>query len=172
MGARSDVPQVRWITADELPRLARAYGGKATLFNIWATWCASCRGEVPELQALGKKYASQGISVVLVSVDEPEQHDKLVDWIVARGFTPPAWAAARPLGTFKKGLAASWQGNIPVTFLFDSEGKRRYFWDGPVSPVEISPIVDGLLAGKSIDGEKHFALSAGAHSPDAVAPAQ
>ena len=40
------------------------------LLNIWATWCAPCREEIPELQLLHAKYQPKGFEVIGVSVDE------------------------------------------------------------------------------------------------------
>jgi hypothetical protein len=69
------------------------------------------------------------------------------------------------LAPFKTAIAANWLGNIPITLLYDSQGKRRYFWNGPVTIAEVTTIVDGFLEGKAIDGEKHYSLSAGITDP-------
>ena len=168
LGTRANATNVRWIKGEEIGRLARAYGHKGTLFNIWATWCGSCKGEIPKLRDISNEYVGRGIQVVLISVDEPEQFGQLAEWIKSRGFTPPAWTAARPLGVFKKALAENWLGNIPVTFLYDSQGRRRYFWNGPIETPEVTPILDGLLEGKAIDGERQYALSAGITDTDSM----
>jgi cytochrome c biogenesis protein CcmG/thiol:disulfide interchange protein DsbE len=44
--------------------------GKVVVIDFWATWCAPCREELPMLQKLYKKYGSQGLVVVGVSVDK------------------------------------------------------------------------------------------------------
>ncbi len=41
-----------------------------TLVNVWATWCGPCREEFPELAALHAAYASRGLRVLAVSIDE------------------------------------------------------------------------------------------------------
>jgi hypothetical protein len=117
------------------------------------------------MHQLAEQYASRGIQVVPVSVDEPEQLNQLVEWIQARGFTSPAWVAARPLDVFKTSVASNWLGNIPITLFYDAQGKRRFFWNGPVAASEVIPVLDGYLEGKAIDGEKHYALSAGITEP-------
>ena len=165
IGRHSETRDVRWLKGDELGRLARANASKGTLFNIWATWCASCKGEFPIMRELAAQYARRGIHVVPVSVDEPEQFGQLVEWLPSRGFVLPAWVAERPLETFKSAVAASWHGNIPITLLYDAQGTRRYFWDGPIATSEVTPILDEFLSGKVIDGEKHYALSAGVTEP-------
>jgi cytochrome c biogenesis protein CcmG/thiol:disulfide interchange protein DsbE len=44
--------------------------GSVVLLNLWATWCAPCRFEIPDLARLHAKYASRGFKVIGVSVDE------------------------------------------------------------------------------------------------------
>ena len=50
---------------------------------------------------------------------------------------------------------------LPASFLFDGTGKLRYFWPGEAFENEVVPIIDGLLAGKAIDGEANISVSPG-----------
>ena len=43
-----------------------------TVMNIWATWCASCREELADLEALHKEFSTRGVRVLAVSVDETD----------------------------------------------------------------------------------------------------
>jgi hypothetical protein len=54
---------------------------------------------------------------------------------------------------------------LPATFLYDDRAKLRYFWGGPVREDEILTIVEGLLAGRPIDGESDFTLAPGKVEP-------
>ncbi len=44
--------------------------GKVVLLDFWATWCGPCRALSPTLRELGHRYASRGLVVVGVNVDE------------------------------------------------------------------------------------------------------
>ncbi len=125
------------------------------------------------LYHLANDYASKGLHVVLVSVNEPEDQPKLPAITSGFGFAPPVWVAVRPLSDFKWALAQNWKGNIPVTFLYDAQGRRRFFWDGPVEAQELRPVIEQFLSGHDVQGEKHFALSAGiTDEPSLRPPAQ
>ena len=54
--------------------------------------------------------------------------------------------------SFKQALDERWKGAIPATFLLDDQAKVRFFWNGPVWPHEVAPIIQGLLSGQAIDG--------------------
>src|SRR5262245_28209804 len=46
--------------------------GEVVLLNIWATWCAPCREEMPSMQRLYEKLGPAGLRIVAVSVDAPQ----------------------------------------------------------------------------------------------------
>jgi cytochrome c biogenesis protein CcmG, thiol:disulfide interchange protein DsbE len=47
------------------------YKGEVVLLNIWATWCAPCRVEMPSIEALQRTYGPRGLRIIAVSVDAP-----------------------------------------------------------------------------------------------------
>ena len=52
------------------------YRGKVVLLNLWATWCAPCKAEMPSMQRLYELIQDEGFQVLAVSVDRPPaDHD-------------------------------------------------------------------------------------------------
>ncbi|MDZ7780675.1 MAG: TlpA disulfide reductase family protein [Gemmatimonadota bacterium] len=45
------------------------YEGNVVLLNIWATWCAPCREEMPSMQRLYEEFEDEDFEIVAVSVD-------------------------------------------------------------------------------------------------------
>jgi cytochrome c biogenesis protein CcmG, thiol:disulfide interchange protein DsbE len=43
--------------------------GEVVLLNVWATWCAPCREEMPSMERLHRELGPRGLRVVAVSVD-------------------------------------------------------------------------------------------------------
>ncbi len=131
------------------------------LVNVWASWCGSCKGDLPLLLRLRAAFGSR-IDLMLVSVDEESGLPKAAEMLRSFGAPPPNFVVDEPLEAFKAAIDPRWPGMLPATFLFDSSGKLRYFWGGPVSEDDVKPLVERYLAGEHIDGESNFALLPGA----------
>lgn len=57
--------------------------GKYVYIDIWATWCAPCKAEIPFLKALEKEYVGKNIQFVSISVDKPEAHETWKNMVAA-----------------------------------------------------------------------------------------
>lgn len=73
MGVGTQAPPFTALTLDTpaRPRSLADYKGQVVLVNVWATWCAPCRAEMPSIEQLYKEYAPKGLKVVAVSIDDP-----------------------------------------------------------------------------------------------------
>jgi thiol-disulfide isomerase/thioredoxin len=152
---------MRVVLGSEVVQSTRDPNRKATLVNVWATWCGSCQEEMPMLLSLRQRYASRGIEVVFVSVDEPKLAATVQSTLQALGAAGPTLIAHPELGYFKRALSPIWRGALPSTFLYDNQGRLRYFWGAQAAESEVVPVIEGLLAGKPIDGMANFAVTGG-----------
>jgi thiol-disulfide isomerase/thioredoxin len=156
------LPVLTEVGAGELVSRVRVSRKKAVLVTAFASWCDPCREELPLLAGMSHELAAKGVAIWLVSMDDVDARPAAQELLLGLGVTLPAFAARAPLAEFKVGLNPRWPGMIPASFLFDPSGKLRYFWAGEAYPREILPIIDGLLAGRAIDGEANFGLAPGA----------
>lgn len=98
-----------------------ALAGKVVLLNIWATWCAPCREEIPFLQTLYDRHRADGLEIVGVSVDARGQDDAIRDFAQEFRMTYPIWRDPdeRVQSTF---LALG----VPASYLIDRTGVLRW----------------------------------------------
>jgi len=120
------------------------FAGKVTVVNLWATWCAPCKIEMPTLAALADHYkARDDFAVVPVSMDLDKTADE------ARAFI----AKNAPLDfyidpKFQLAFEFPGKGAMPQTIVMDRQGRVRAVltgeadWAGP----EARALIDHLLA--------------------------
>lgn len=89
--------------------------GKVVLVNFWATWCPPCRKEMPDLDALAKRFASQGLIVLSIT---DENIAKVTSYILGHGVDYPIL-----IDTDRKASEAFHIEGIPQSFVFNREGK-------------------------------------------------
>ena len=90
--------------------------GKVVLVNFWATWCEGCQVEIPWFVEFQKEYASRGLVVVGISMDD-DGWKSVKPWIKEKNVNYPI-----VLGNDGLGKQYGLQG-MPLTALVDREGR-------------------------------------------------
>ena len=67
--------------ADDLKRLRQNGTGKLLLINFWATWCAPCASEFPDLEATYRMYKGRNLEFVTVSVNDPGERAAVLEFL-------------------------------------------------------------------------------------------
>jgi len=97
--------------------------GKVVLVDFWASWCAPCRQEFPVLERLHRTYASQGLAIVGVSVDN--------DVANVRSFLRRNSASFLIAHDPRKVAAARYGGTaMPSSYIIDRRGIVRHYHPG------------------------------------------
>lgn len=119
-----------------------ALKGRVVVVNLWATWCEPCRAEMPMLDAFYKKYRDQGL--ILLGLDENDPEDETEVRKVMTEFSYPAlMAETAPDDDFRARV-------VPITYVIDVQGVvRAKFWAGgtPLTEENLEKAVTPLLAG-------------------------
>lgn len=154
------------VALDSRALFARMKRSKArgVMVGVWATWCGSCKVDIPVLLGLRKAFGTD-IEVWLVSVDEPENRGTAAQKLKEFGETETSFVVEEPLEAFKAAMHPLWPGMLPATFLFDASAKVHYFWGGPAAESEVVPLLRRYFAGENIDGHSDFALIKGQGAP-------
>ena len=124
--APEPLPKVTFVDADGKERTLDDWKGKVVLLNLWATWCAPCRKEMPGLDRLQAELGSDKFEVVAVSVDRTGTAGakKFLDQIKVEKLAVLADPTAR-MGTTLRAVG------MPATLLIDTEGREIGRMVGP-----------------------------------------
>jgi thiol-disulfide isomerase/thioredoxin len=115
---------------DGKPMTIADHAGKTLLLNLWATWCAPCRAEMPALDALQKQMGSDAFQVVAVNVDAGDDA-KPKKFLKDTGVEALGYYRDSTMALFNdvktRGLALG----LPVTMLVDGQGCLIAHMNGP-----------------------------------------
>lgn len=100
-------------------QLPDAWAGQPTLVNLWATWCAPCLKEMPDLQAFSVKQAANGVQVVGVALDDPAA---VRPFLAAHGITYPILVDT-PGPADAGARLGNRAGVLPFSALIDADGR-------------------------------------------------
>jgi thiol-disulfide isomerase/thioredoxin len=126
-----------------------APGATAVLVNVWATWCDTCRAELPGLLRFAREHRPAGLRLILVSADDEDQRDQVAAFLTRAGARDAVAFIKHGDDTrFVNGLDPRWSGALPASFLYDGRGVERRFWPGPVTARDLEAGLRDLQKGK------------------------
>ena len=95
------------------------FRGKAVLLNVWASWCAPCKQELPMLDDAAERLRAKDVVIVAVSVDESTEEAE--DFLRLR----PSWALVFAHAPARKGLDRFEMRTMPTSYVIDRNGVIR-----------------------------------------------
>ncbi|PYP18847.1 MAG: thioredoxin [Gemmatimonadetes bacterium] len=143
IGVGSRAPAFRAVNLrTRRPASLADYRGKVVLLNVWATWCAPCRVEMPSLERLHAKLAGPDFAVVAVSIDDGDSSSVM-------NFVRELGLGFDVLQDKGGGIQQIYQTTgVPESFVIDRDGViiKKVIgaaeWDGPVNELLIRKLVD------------------------------
>jgi thiol-disulfide isomerase/thioredoxin len=115
--------------------------GQAVLINVWATWCITCRTEMPLLQKLSTQYSDRGLRVIGINTDTGQDDADVRAFLHDLGITFPTVRDPEDRVTRVLRLRG-----VPETLLIDGNQRIVNRWIGPITVEQIAPVLDELLA--------------------------
>ena len=120
------VPEFRFEDASGAARTLADWKGKVVLLNLWATWCAPCRKEMPALDRVQKDLGGDGFEVVALSVDRAgvAASKKFLEETKVDSLKLYVESTSKSIGTLRA-------AGLPTSILIDREGREVGRLAGP-----------------------------------------
>jgi peroxiredoxin len=123
------------------------------LFNVWATWCAPCVAEFPELVATSRRFDMRNFEFISITTDEMKDLPKAKAFLEKRGAglsdrlkksvkeegrkSNSYYFTGGSVENLMKALDPEWPGGIPHTVLIDTKGNVLWRHNGQVNGDEL-----------------------------------
>ena len=142
------IPDLTMTTLDGKTITSKDLAGKVVIVNFWATWCAPCRAEIPDLVKLQTQYKDHLVIIGVLSEDEPGPH-------VSRFAAD--YKMNYPIVPETKELPAAFPGiyALPTTFMVGPDGKMMQKHIGQIRPAQIE-LETRVLAKLPVDAEVEY----------------
>ena len=128
------------LISDDTEHELAAYKGKVVLLNLWATWCAPCIQELPDLDRLQKNYERDGLVVLTISDETREvllTFGDLIPESTVSGYVDEK--------TFPDPFRHTMLAGRPVTYVIDRQGYVRRFIKGAGTYVFFERLIQPYL---------------------------
>lgn len=138
--------EIQPATVEQLRQVVRAGGARVVLLNVWATWCAPCREEFPDLMRIRREYRERGLRLVLVSADFDSDLAAAKAFLAGQRVEFLTYLKHEADMPFIDGLDSLWSGALPATLLYDGAGNKLWFHEGRTTYDTLKTRIDAALA--------------------------
>jgi thiol-disulfide isomerase/thioredoxin len=101
--------------------LQQSIGSKPIMLIFWASWCPSCKSEVPKINQLAEKFRGRGMEFIAVNVGFNDSVERAQAFAKKTGMTYPVFFDATGVVTERYKL----QG-VPTVIIADKQGVIRF----------------------------------------------
>jgi len=143
---RRPAPPVIRLAPSQIQSLVRRSGARATLVNVWATWCDPCREEFPWMLRAARARRADGLRLVLISADFDDRLAQVRRFLRGQGVSDTTYLKTGGDMPFIDALNPRWSGTLPATFVFDPRGRVVQWWEGQADSARFESAIRRALA--------------------------
>lgn len=116
---------LRAVDGEGLQTEIAKHKGNVVLIDFWATWCQPCVKQFPHTVELSKKLGPKGLTVISLSMDQPESEEEILSFLKKEkatfvNFVSRFGAGSQSVEEFDL------RGDVPLYRLYGRSGKLRF----------------------------------------------
>jgi thiol-disulfide isomerase/thioredoxin len=141
----ADIPEMH--DPFEIKRMIARSTASIRVLNLWATWCAPCVAEMPDLQKISEDFPR--VAVIGVSLDDAlpgnraDTKKKVLRFLAERKIAYRNYYFTGTTDEIAQGL--DFDGELPMTFIYDANGEELARFSGQIHRKEFAARLEALL---------------------------
>lgn len=145
--AWSQQPEI--IKFPDLQRIMHSDNDTTYIVNFWATWCVPCVKEFPAFEKFAKAHKDEKVRVVMISLDfKKSYNESLLPFVKKHPIDGLVYLLDEPdYNSWINKINPDWEGEIPVTFMFNNAKKQRIFYPRDFTPESLEKAYADRLTG-------------------------
>ena len=116
--------------------------GKVIVLNFWATWCAPCKAEMPEITHVYAAYHERGVEFLGAAYEERSGRPKVQEFMKNYEMQFPVWLEVSEGAMKAFGVGPG----VPATIILDSQHRIAARIPGPTDGAQLKELIDRVLS--------------------------
>jgi len=153
--AQAQTPEI--IKLADLQRIMNSNSDTTYVVNFWATWCVPCVKEFPSFEKFAKAHKNENVKVIMISLDfKKSYNDALLPFIKKHPIDGDVYLLDEPdYNSWINKINPDWQGEIPVTFMFNNAKHMRQFYPHDFTPESLQQAVHDFIMSDYVINKQH-----------------
>jgi thiol-disulfide isomerase/thioredoxin len=144
----ADEVKLQATSIDGLLKAVEAHKGKIVVIDVWANFCVPCKEKFPHMVELANKHAKDGVVFISLTVDEPEDKDKALDFLKKNKATFQNFLLEDRDRNEKPGDEKFYHSAPPIVHVFDRDGKKVKVYEGKKEAGQLDAQLEEMIKKK------------------------